>query len=193
MARVGTIDRYLPRADATESHEVSVHAPAELVFDVAENFDLQSLPILRAIFRAREALFGSRVRERTGPTGIVAETTALGWGVLSRTRGREIVMGAVAQPWLADVKFRAVEPERFADFIQPDHVRIVWTIEAEPRSEDRSILRTQTRARANDEQARRKFRRYWRWARAGIFPIRWLALPAIKREAERRYRAQTRS
>ncbi|MGH7681237.1 MAG: hypothetical protein ACRENN_04545 [Candidatus Eiseniibacteriota bacterium] len=33
-----------------------------------------------------------------------------------------------------------------------------------------------------------RFRRYWRQFGAGIVFIRWLLLPAIRRDAERRYR-----
>ena len=45
----------------------------------------------------------------------------------------------------------------------------------------------ETRAVATDEQARRMFRRYWRWARFGIVAIRRLILPAVRRAAERRW------
>jgi hypothetical protein len=41
---------------------------------------------------------------------------------------------------------------------------------------------------ATDAEARRKFRNYWRKFGRGIVLIRWLVLPAIRREAERRYR-----
>jgi hypothetical protein len=41
---------------------------------------------------------------------------------------------------------------------------------------------------ATDAPARARFRRYWRWARFGIVAIRLLLLPAVRREAERRWR-----
>ncbi len=37
-----------------------------------------------------------------------------------------------------------------------------------------------------DDAARKKFRRYWRVFGMGIVLIRWLLLPALRREAERR-------
>ena len=42
------------------------------------------------------------------------------------------------------------------------------------------------RAVATDGTAQRKFLRYWRWAGVGMVLIRWLLLPALRREAERR-------
>jgi hypothetical protein len=35
--------------------------------------------------------------------------------------------------------------------------------------------------------SRRRFLAYWRWARFGIIAIRWVLLPAIRREAERQW------
>jgi hypothetical protein len=67
-------------------------------------------------------------------------------------------------------------------------VKIAWTIETEPAGEALTRLRTETRVEPTDESARRKFRRYWRRFGVGIVAIRWLGLPAIRREAERRHR-----
>ena len=95
-------------------------------------------------------------------------------------------MGAVTQPWKADVVFTPIAPDRFLEFSKPDHVKIVWTLEAEPLGPALTRFRTETRVLATDEEARKKFRSYWRWARFGIVLIRLLMLPALRREAQRR-------
>src|SRR5687768_3223808 len=102
------IDRFIGRPDVAESHEVFVHAPADVVFDVAQNVELLSIPIVQSIIRLRERLFRIRSVPRTGPKGLVAETRALGWGVLAYRPGRELVMGAVTQPWVGNVKFSSI-------------------------------------------------------------------------------------
>ena len=183
------IARFIPDPDASERFEVEVRAPAEIAFDVAERFDMQSIAIVRAIFWLRGALLGSRVRGGLGPRGLVAETSALGWRELERVPGRLLVMGAVTRPWEADVEFRGLPPEELVRFTEPGYVRIAWTIESEPLEDSRAVLRTETRAQATDADGRRRFRTYWRWARFGILPIRWLVLPAMRKEAERRARA----
>jgi hypothetical protein len=159
------------------------------VYEVARTFDLLSLAPVRAIFWLRARLMGATRQPPRRPQGIVAETLGLGWGMLAERPGRELVMGAAAQPWKADVGFRAIPPDRFAAFAEPDLVKIVWTLEAEPIEPALTLFRTETRARATDEGARRKFGRYWRFVGAGIVLIRWLLLPALRREAERRHRA----
>lgn len=181
------IERFMPWSDVAEKHETIVRAPAAVVFAVARDFDMQSLPLVRALFRIRARLMGAaQPTAQRVPRGLIAETTALGWGILAERPGRELVMGAATQPWRGDVAFTAVAPERFARFDAPDRVKIVWTIEAEPHGVRLTRFRTETRVLATDPGARREFARYWRWARFGIVLIRWLLLPAVRREAERR-------
>lgn len=182
-----SIDRFIPGPDVAERHETLVYAPADLVFAVAEQFDLQSLGTVRAIFWLRSKFM--RASSASLPRLRLGELLSLGWGVLARTPGRELVAGATAQPWLADVVFHPLPPERFAAFAEPDQVKIVWTLEAEPLAPALTRFRTQTRAKATDAAARAKFRRYWMLARFGIVAIRLLVVPAIRRESERRYRA----
>ena len=183
-----TIDRFILKGDVCERHETIVRAPAAVVFETAERFDLQSIPIVRALFWLRAKLLCasySRMKK-----GLVEEAAGMGWARLAYTAGREIVMGAVTQPWVGEVKFRPIPPESFAAFNESGLVKIVWTLEAESLGPETTRFRTQTRALATDEVARAKFKAYWRKFGIGILMIRWLALPALKREAERRHKAQ---
>jgi hypothetical protein len=183
------IERFMPTADVTELHETVVHAPAEFVFEAAGNADLQSFPLIRAIFRLRELLLGSTPHAKRAPRGLVAETRALGWGTLAERPGRELVMGAVTRPWEADVTFRPIPAEDFAAFDEPGVVKIVWTLEAVPIEPSLTLFRTETRARATDAVARRRFGWYWLLVGGGVAVIRWLMLRVVRREAERRYHA----
>jgi hypothetical protein len=176
----------MPVADVTERHETLVHAPAAIVMDVAKTFDMQSVPLIRAIIWMRGKILGATPLPARRPQGLVAETLGLGWGVLAERPGRELVVGAVTQPWQADVKFTAVAPDRFAAFAEPDLVKIVWTLEAEPLGPKLTRFRTETRVQATDGAAWKRFRRYWRWAGVGMVLIRWLLLPRLRREAEGR-------
>ena len=97
-------------------------------------------------------------------------------------------MGAVTQPWMADVVFRPLPPEEFAAFRDPDYVKIVWTLRADPVGPAESVFRTETRAVATDSVARAKFRRYWSLLSPGIILIRWASLGQLKADAERRAR-----
>jgi hypothetical protein len=123
----------------------------------------------------------------------VAETRALGWGLLAEMPGRLIACGASCQPWLADVKFTPIAPEQFAAYAEPDQVQIAWTLEAETLGPTTTRFAQETRAVATDEAARIKFRRDWRRARFGIVAIRLLMLPAVRRTALQRWDAVKRA
>ena len=66
------------------------------------------------------------------PRGLLAEVLSLGWGCLQKCPGREIVVGSVTKPWEANPTFRALPPDEFEAFGEPDYVKIVWTLRADP-------------------------------------------------------------
>src|SRR6266540_1203033 len=184
------LDAFIPAPDIRERHAIVVHAPAELVVDVARHFDLGSLPLVRAMFWLRAKLMRARGLAAAHPaTADVAGLLQMGWGLLTEEPGRLVVAGAVCQPWRADVVFTPIEPGQFASYADPDRVKIAWTLEAEPFGPALTRFATETRAVATDAAARIKFRRYWRWARFGIVGIRWLLLPAVRSTAQRRWQA----
>lgn len=183
------LDRFMPSCDVVERHQIRVDAPASITLQAAGEMDLEQSALTRAIFRTRALVLQSASAPSHPPRGLLALTQSLGWGVLAEDPGHEIVMGAVTQPWRGNVVFRAVPPDQFLAFNEPNFVKIVWTLRADPVGPSRSIFRTETRARATDAEARRKFRRYWALASPGIFVIRWLSLSPLKTEAERRMRA----
>lgn len=186
------LDDFIPTPFVRERHETTVAAPADIVFETAREFDLLSIPIVRTIFWLRAKLLRATPPPRHW-TGLVAETRSLGWCTLVEVPDRLHVAGAVCQPWVGNVVFTPIPPERFASYSEPDRVKIVWTLESEPLGPERARLATETRAEPTDLASRRKFRRYWRKAGMGIVLIRWLGLPAMRREAERRWREVRRT
>jgi hypothetical protein len=93
--------------------------------------DFDKSRIVRTIFKGRELLLRGQPARIELPRGLLAKTKTLGWGVLAETPGREIVMGAVTQPWVANATFRAFAPEQFASFHDPGYVKIAWTLRAD--------------------------------------------------------------
>lgn len=182
------LDLFMPNYEVADRHQCRVHAPAAVTFAASCDLDLQRSPIVRAIFKGRELALGSRAGRPLPPRGIVALTKSMGWGVLAEIAGTEIVMGAVTQPWNADVIFRALPPAEFAAFAEPQFVKIAWTLRADRISGTESIARTETRVMTTDPVAREKFRRYWSIFSPGILLIRRVGLRQTRLEAERRAR-----
>jgi len=180
------LDRFMPAYDVVDRYHVAVAAPAAQALAVAGEMDLSDVVVVRAVFKARELILGAAPDTRPRPRGLLADVRSLGWVVLAERPGREIVVGAVTQPWEANVTFRSVSAERFAAFNEPDYVKIVWTLRADAIGDRVSIFRTETRAVATDASARAKFRRYWAFLSPGIILIRRMMLGQVKAEAERR-------
>lgn len=180
------LERFVPDYDVVERHSILVNAPPEITLTAACDHELRNSVLIDAIFRVREGVMGSKPDELLRPGGLLAQMTALGWGRLAEVRGREIVMGAICRPWMADVVFEALPADEFADFWEPGYVKIVWTLRADPVGHGESVFRTETRAVATDAAARAKFRWYWAKISPGVWLVRQLLLRPLKKEAERR-------
>jgi hypothetical protein len=185
------LDEFMPLYDVVERHHVHVEASAAITLDVARDMNVFDSKIVRAIFKGRELMLGATPPPEgvALPPGLVPAALRLGWGVLSDQAGHEIVLGAVTRPWEPNPVFRDLLPRDFATFADPDYVKIVWTLRADPQPDGTCIFRTETRALATDVAARAKFRRYWALVSPGVVLIRRMMLDPIKREAERRAKA----
>jgi hypothetical protein len=183
------LDVFMPEYDVAERHHMAVAASAEATFGALMDMDLERSQVVRAIFKGRQLLMGAEADAGASGRSLVEVTKELGWVVLAEMPGHEIVMGAVTQPWEPNVVFRGIPPDAFAAFDEPDYVKIVWTLRADPISPYRSIARSETRAVATDASARRKFRWYWARFSAGIVLIREVSMRLVKKDAERRAQA----
>jgi len=180
------LDVFMPKFDVAERHHLDVAAPAAVTFGALMDMDLDQSRLVRAVFKGRQLLMGAEADTETSGSNLVEMTKALGWVVLAEIPGHEIVMGSVTRPWEPNVTFRGILPDAFAAFDEPDYVKIVWTLRADPVSLHSSIARSETRAVATDASARRKFRWYWARFSAGIVLIREMSMRMIKHEAEKR-------
>lgn len=181
------LDQFVPAYEVREVHQTRVAAPVEVTYAAAEQLDFHRSALVKAIFKGREVLMGAGPAARQ-PQSFLQEVRALGWRVLAEEPGRHLVMGAVTQPWKADVQFRGLGPEEFAAFNEPGYAKIAWTIAVEPNGPRGSVFRTETRVTTTDPESRRRFRRYWTMVSPGIVLIRREMLRLVRQEAERRTR-----
>lgn len=189
---VSPLDPFMPKFDIRESFEKIINAPVEVVMRTAYDFDLQSILPIRAIISMRKLIMGAGGEKSPRKAlGLVAETRALGWGTLVEVPNQLLVCGAHCQPWFGNVKFTAIPADEFAVFGLPDQVKIVWSLETTEIETNKTRFVHEVRAFATDDEARRKFMRYWSWARFGIIAIRILLLPAIRRRAEHEWKSRS--
>jgi hypothetical protein len=181
------IAHYLPEYDVRDYHETQVRAPAETAYAVLRDLDLQRSWLVQVLFTLR-SLPGRLLRRPSPPPPsgtFLAQALAIGWVILEETPGRELVAGAVTQPWQAVVRFQGLLPAEFRRFSTPGFTKIVWAFAAQAVTPDVSVLSIETRVLATDPAARRKFRRYWLVVSPGVRLIRLVALAHARREIER--------
>jgi hypothetical protein len=185
------IDQFMPAYEVADRHDIDPSAPAELPMTAAREMDLHRSPLVHAIFAIRTLPSRLRGAPARQPASLLAETRAIGWRTLAEVPDREIVMGAVTQPWRAEVTFRGIDPDVFVGFAEPGYAKIVWTLEAAPLGPAASRFSTETRVSTTDPRSRALFRRYWAALSPGILLIRHQSLKLVKGDAERRFQAST--
>ena len=184
------LDRFAPDYDVCERHQIAIAAPPDVAFEAVKQMELEGSPPVHAIFKARELIMGAKADTTPRPRGLLAWAKAIGWGMLAERPDRQVVMGAVTKPWEPNPVFRALPPETFATFAEPDNVKIAWTVAVSPTADGGSLFRTETRAVAIGPAARRKFRLYWSFLSPGVLLIRSIMVRALKTAAERLWRIE---
>jgi hypothetical protein len=182
------IGKYLPHYDYREYRAVVVPASPGTAYAALRSLDLNRSRLVRFLFWIRTLPYryrGGKPRPETG-SSFLEEALSVGWKILEENPGREIVVGAVTQPWSAVVRFRGLPGPEFTRFAEPGFTRIAWSLSARPMRPGLTELVTETRVAATDPVARRKFRRYWLLVSPGIRLIRIVSLALVKRDLERR-------
>lgn len=175
------LDEILPTWHFRSHHSTVVAAPAARVAEAAGSLrlDRDVSPLVRLLFRARGLSFPS------GPTPRAA-LTSTGFSVLGEQPGREIVFGIAGKFWapreMANL-VRVPDAAAFIEFDRPGHAKGAMNIFVEPISEDRTLLRTETRVSCADLRARLLFGAYWTLIRIPSGWIRRDMLRAIARRA----------
>ena len=182
------LDRFIPDPEVVEHHQIAVEAPADLVMATAKEMQMLDSPIIRAIIRMREIAMGGQHDEREHPAKLLDQMQSIGWVILSEKAGREIVLGCVTQPWLANPIFRSVPASEYLAFAEPGYVKIAWTLRADPIDAQHAMFHTETRVATTDAAARERFKNYWSFVQPGVELIRMAMLRPLKRAAEQRHR-----
>jgi len=182
------LDEVMPHYEVSLHHEVEINAPADLTFEAIQHTDFEHSLIVKALFRAREILLGSRPDARPMPSGFTHQLQALGWSIVAEEPGRELVFGTVTQPWQPNPVFRPVSKEEFASYNAPGFAKIAFTLRVDPLTDATSKARTETRVQTTDALSRTRFRKYWALLSPGMELIRLVLLQQLKTEAESRWK-----
>ena len=187
------LNRFLPEFHYHEIHQVAIRAsaasafraihevtPAELQVPVHFLFFLRSLPT---------RLLKRNKRDLNHSEPILKQIMEVSFVLLGEEINCEVVLGIIGKFWQAtsdDPSNRkpAKDAREFMEFDKPGYAKAIMNFQV-IEEDDHVVVRTETRIQALDEQARSKFRFYWRLILPGSALIRMLWLNAIKRRAEK--------
>jgi hypothetical protein len=187
------LDRLVPTFQAVERHSATIAAPPDQVWAALSQVTTGELRLFRLLMGVR-VLPGWLVRSPRARFD--ADEPLLGWAVrfgftiLGEDPRRELVFGAIGQPWrLAGGRgmVAVVDGSDFAAFDRAGYAKMAANFRLEPVAGGSAIrLTTETRVACTDPTSARRFARYWRLIRPASGAIRRSWLTAIKRRAERR-------
>jgi hypothetical protein len=181
--RLVPLDEFLPHYDANEVHSTRVAAPPDEVMAALRSLTAREVPVLVALMALRSLPAVLTGRRRHPRRGTIVEGFLKGGFVLLDERPDELVVGAVGRFWQASAEVRRVSAVDFAAFREPGYAKAAFNMHAQP-APGGTLLTTETRIQATDDEARRSFRRYWRVIHPGSAAIRVAWLRAIRRRAE---------
>jgi hypothetical protein len=180
------IDKWMPEWDFNSFHSIDIDATSDAVFEEVKALDLGGLSLAGFLFALRSLpalLTGRRNRK---PLKLTLEgLEEAGFVILEEERGHEVVLGLLGRPWIPSGDIRRVNAEGFRRATDPKLAKVVWNFRVLGGG-SRTHLTTETRALSLSEDARRRFRRYWRLIAPFSGLIRVEALLSIKRRAEKR-------
>jgi hypothetical protein len=185
------LDRLVPSFQAVERHSTTIAASPDQVWAALTQVTMGELRLFRLLMGVR-VLPGRLLR--SPDARFDADEPLLGWAikfgftVLGEDLRRELVVGAIGQPWrLAGGRGMAVVGGHdFAAFDQAGYAKMAANFRLDPIAGGRPTrLSTETRVACTDASSARRFARYWRLIRPASGAIRRSWLTVIKRRAER--------
>jgi hypothetical protein len=180
------LDRLIPAPRLLEVDHVDLAVVPERVWDRIRHQDLAQSPLVQAFFELRA--IPERFSGKHQPTSLKLDELrstpqAPGFSLLLEEPGHEFAVGAIGKVWHPVIEFRHVAgAAAFMEFSEPDEVKVAWSIRALPLGDHGCRVEVEVRVDATDDQAWRKFERYFRLIGPGSHLIRRVLLRSLAKE-----------
>lgn len=161
---MAALDRLIPAPRLCQIDHVDVGAPQARAWAAARQLDFASSPFVRALFALRTIptrLRGGRAETAQMRIDDITQSRH-GFRVLDETPGTSIAVGAIGKVWQPDIEFAEIgDAASFAAFNDRGWVKVAWELRCEPRGESVARVALELRVAATDEEAWRRFSRYF--------------------------------
>jgi len=191
------LDTVAPNPPFVLSRSLMVEADADTTMEALLTADLMGGSIVRLLTWARDLPNRLMARVRRQPVSRVPREVTFGdlpdsgtFKVLGTKQGDQYVAGAIGRFWQRDYGWVDFDPEGFADFDEPGYAKTVIGFHAVPRGTGRTLLTYESRTVTTDDEAHRRFKRYWTVLQPFVAMMQCSALRSIAREAEASSRSE---
>ena len=183
--RTMLIDQFLPKYHFNELHSTRIHAPPETVYAAVRQVTAREIKLFRILTWIRSPHIGKPAESILAPPAddpVLDVALRSGFLLLADAPPREMVVGTILGPVPSDGQIPT--PDGFIALNRPGHAKAVMNFHVSSQPDGWVTLTTETRVRATNERAKRRFGRYWRVIYPGSALIRVMWLKAIKARAE---------
>jgi hypothetical protein len=185
------LDQLMPSFQAVDRHSAMISASTDQVWAALTQVTTGELHLFRLLMGIRVLpgwLLGSPRARFDADELLLAWAVRFGFTILGQDARRELVVGAIGQPWrlTSGRRIALVDGKDFAAFDEAGYAKMAANFRLAPIAGGRATqLSTETRVACTDATSARRFARYWRLIRPASGAIRRSWLAAIKRRAER--------
>jgi hypothetical protein len=180
------IDSFAPNPDAVEVHEISIHAPRDVVYQALRTADLGDSMVIKALLFLRSVPKYMALRCYPPGNQKIGLQTLIdnGFCLLAEQPPDEIVLGVTGRFWRLTGNVSPFNRRDFDQAVASGFARGIWNFSTTAVAGGKTILRTETRVTCGDPASRRKFLRYWFIVRPFSGLIRLIMLKNVRRAAE---------
>ena len=183
---MSVLDRLIRKAGLVEIDRVEVAVNADRAWNAVGQLDLAQSTLVRALFGFRtipDRLAGKKPELRLRLEDLISTPASPGFQILAADPPREIAVGAIGKVWRPAIPFVHVpDAAAFAGFAQDGYIKVAWALRVVRESDQASQVEFELRVVATDDDAWKKFLRYFRLIGPGAHFIRRVLLAQLERD-----------
>ena len=183
---MSVLDRLIPQPMLVEIDGAELAVDAGRTWKAVRDLDLAQSALVRTLFGIRtipDRLKGKTPQLRLRLDDLVSTTDQPGFQVLAEDPAHEIAVGAIGKVWRPVIPFVHVpDAAAFAAFSQHGYIKVAWALRVVAGGEQTSRVEFELRVIATDDEAWKKFTRYFRLIGPGSHFIRRVLLAQLERE-----------
>jgi hypothetical protein len=183
---MSVLDLLIPKPALVEIDRAEVAVDTQRAWRAVRDLDLAQSTLVRTLFALRtipDRLKGKDAQLRFRLDDLVSTPGEPGFQVLAEDRPHEVAVGAIGKVWRPVIPFAHVpDAAAFAAFSQEGYIKVAWALRVVAEGEQTSRVEFELRVVGTDDDAWKKFTRYFRLIGPGSHFIRRVLLAQLERE-----------